>query len=869
MRDLFRNIRQSAAFLLIAAMLITGTNLPVYAAQETIFVETEDADAVMGSEETDAAAKEAAGEDTVEKDTVENRAETSADTIAEELTGGSRVTAYDYIPEGNLKVMKAVMDSRGRVQVSWKKFNGSKYYELYRYVSDYDGKGNEGFKSIFPVKTKKKSYRYNAYDYSASYIYKVVGYTKEGEVCGAYSAVCTPYALTLESRTTGDVDADGCDQGNSALTFTFAHSRGSMLCYEIQRASTQEKKENVWNVIDELQAKEAQVSSYNGEKIKTDSVNAVYYQDRSFTPVAGEYYYYKVSAYVMSSNGEKVYSGISKTLRTKVSLPSPYKCNAYAGENFTSADNGVVTGNVVSVVFNRMKGAESYEIYSSTKPKTGYKKVASISEQDANSKDHWYCGEDGKLVKGWCAVSVTKRVKPETNMYYRVRAVSRNEQGKKVYSAMSDYDDAMTHLMQITDLMAEPAGEENYIEVSFTPVSGADKYYVDRRIYVEGNNTRAWSMVACAKGDTRGDGYRYIVDKKNLQTNKVYEYRVRPACGKLTCTHTPSDRLMTTHITCTEAAARFTVSAISLTTVKVKWEQNKTSVPDAYKLEYGLALNDKNEIISPHKVTIDRSQNSTYFKGRYYLIKEGLIPFRNVYVRYCPVVDGEEQTWSEIKSAMPKPRAITGVTAVYSHAGEGAKLTWDESRDKEVDRYVVERSTSRNFDERYTKRLTGANGTTACRWMDEEEVSSGKTYYYRVAGLYYDSETNSYREGIWSSVKFSKPKEISVIYQNGSNTTKIENGKVYEHKKGFSGTYQIEYLDTNGDKFSPTVSKLTWGTNSGWATITAQKDSEGNHKATIHIDSDTPAGAVIEFWVYTENHSERDGLYKHFYIKVK
>lgn len=867
MKDLFRNIRQSAAFLLIAAMLLTNTRIAVYAAEETIVVENEEADDVPASEDVRASLQEVPDANSSAEFDGDCQTQNSQDRIVEDLTGGTCVTAYDYIPEGNTKIIRATMDNRGRVQISWKKFNRSKYYELYRYVSDYDGRGNAGFRRISPEKTTKCSFRYNGYDYSASYIYKVVGYTKDDEVCGAYTAVCTPYALSLESRTIGVVDTTGCDTAKSALTFSFSHSKGSMISYEIERACAQEKKDGAWVPI-HLRAQDAVVSAYNGEKIKADSIQAVYYQDSSFTPVAGEYYYYRVSAYVMSSTGQKVLSGKSKTLRAKVSFVAPYLCKAHAGERLTSVSGNVTTGNVVSVVFNRIKGAESYEVFSSTKPKTGYKKVATITEQMANSKDHWYYDDNGTPLKGLCVVTITKRMKPETKMYYRVRAVARNEQNKKVYSPMSDYDTAMTHLAQITDLMAEPAGEENYIEISFSPVAGANRYYVDRRFYQEGNNTRAWTTVTCSKPKTKEDGYCYVVDQKKLQTNKEYEYRVRPAYGNLTCTHIANEQLMTTRITCTEASAKFTASAVSLTTVKVKWAQNKSVTPDGYKLQYGHAVNEKNEIVNPVEIRMDRSYNAAYFKGRYYLIKEGLVPFREVYVRYCPVVDGVDQKWSEVKSAMPKPRALTGVKAVYSGEGKGAKLTWDSSLEQEVERYVVERSISKQFDEKYTERLTGAEGTTLCKWVDQQEMSSGKTYYYRVAGLYYDSSTKSYREGNWTTVRFSKPADMSILSKDGDNWTKIANGKTYEEKKGSKNTYKIEFLDTNGAKFSPTVSNLTWGTNSGWASISKQKDTEGNQTAMITIDSNTPEGAVIEFWVYTDNYYEREGLYKHFYIKV-
>lgn len=871
MKELCKHIRQSAAMLLIAVMITSGIVSPVYAAAsgdyggESILVgsDTLTEEEISGEEES--IAGETVSDDKVSPYCGAEESLTGADEAVsyDGMSAEEKLNAPSYIPDGDTGIIKAAMDNRGRVKVSWKKFNGSKYYRLYRYVSDYNGKGTDGFREITSVPTTKKSYRFPAYDYSSSYIFKVVGYDKEHFICGAYSAVCVPYALAVESTST-EIDASGMDKGETTLTFVFAHSKSDKIRYRVERASAEEKKNKQWNFLPEFNGADASVSPYNGDKIKIPSIDAAFYRDETFRPWLGETYYYRISAYVVSSDGNKVSSGVSKAVSTKVSIPAPYMCEAYTDNPHLKDNDPGIGGNTVYVAFNRIQGAESYEIFSSTKPKSGYKKATTVPKLMADSEDNRYYKDDGTFVDGWCVMKVRTNVKPETPMYYRVRAVARNSKNKKVYGAYSAYADATTHMKQITDLTAEAAGEENYIEVSFSSVTGANKYYLDRRVYKEGDNPRAWANVAFEAGKDNGDGYRSIVDKNNLRTNQVYEYRIRPAYGKKTCVHVSTDDLMKVHVTCIDAAAKFTVSAASLTTVRVAWGQNKSVNATAYKLEWGWKLTDKGEIYQPHTATMSRTENASYFKGRYYLIKD-LLPFQNVYVRYCPVVDGVETKWSEIKSAMPVPRVITGVRASYYQSGKGARLTWDKSRDTDVTRYVLERSTRKSFDRQYTETLTGAEGTTDRSFTDDTAMVSGRIYYYRVAGLWYDSETKSYRAGVWSDVTFSRPREIEVIDKNGD--VRLDDGAVREKARGFSGTFAVEYLDSVGEKFVPSVSKLTWGTNSGWASI--QKKDGKEEEVTIKVSSAAPSGTIIEFWVQAENLSESSGLYKRFYIKIK
>jgi len=131
----------------------------------------------------------------------------------------------------------------------------------------------------------------------------------------------------------------------------------------------------------------------------------------------GTTYYFKVKAY------DKV-----GTKRVYGSYSEPTKGKAYLSKPVTYRNDGEY------LRFSKVTGATGYDIYRSTDPNTGYKKV-----KTATSKNLEYTYYYKAKKKTYACYIDDKNYKDETVFYYKVKAY-RKVNGKKVYSSFSDYD---------------------------------------------------------------------------------------------------------------------------------------------------------------------------------------------------------------------------------------------------------------------------------------------------------------------------------------------------------------------------------------------------------------------------------------------
>lgn len=835
------------AFALAFLMGAGNAEIPV-AAQEVIEVISEES---VTAEETDIPAE------------AEEVTQAGVSSTASMLSQESSVTPYDgdEIPAALTSVVRAAMDARGRVRIQWKKFPGAKSYRVFRYEGD---QSTGKFKLIW--EGKGLSCRTQAYSYADSTLYKVQGYAADQSPVDSYSAICAPTALSLSCQSSGIRNEEGLDTGSSVFEFRFTHSQPSVH-YVIRYAeSAADRKAGNWKEI-EFDPAVDDLEPYKGTKVKADSVVAAKFSRNDLVLETGNTYFFKVCAYVYDKDGNRLYSADSAVLKAKALLP-PVECQAVT---YKATKDGMNTNaKSVNIIFSQIEDAFSYEIFSSPKPDGTYQKVKTVKAQTAREESNLFF--DGSSVQSRYSVTrIDKGIKPETMTYFKVRAVKKNAQGTAVRGAFSDPAGVMTHLGNVTDLSLEEAGESNYIRVNFTPVTGADSYNVYRRIY--GDGTTQWSRVAENKKGTLSNGYRYIIDETSLKTGKTYEYRVIPVYKKKECAHSNGENMERAHFTCVESKGKFTLTATSLTSIRVKWKG--TEGAQEYGIRHGYALDEKGDIMLPpysYEVKITPSEYPVNFKKRYYDIEgSGIVqPFKTMYVQYYYVVDGEKH-WSNVKGVAACPGAVSNLKAEYSQNGAGASLTWKAV--KEVEKYIVERSTSKEFREGETVVCTPAGGIKATVFTDHDTLVTGRTYYYRVAGYYFDQSSKTYQTGVYTVIPFSKPREIK-LFQIDSNKNRVSvDGTtitVEKSKKGFTGDFQIDFYNENGNAFTPSVDNVTWRLNSGWASYTNATASDGKPCKRVVIQPEAPSGTIITFQVSTMNKGEYEGeLVKTFSIKIK
>lgn len=101
----------------------------------------------------------------------------------------------------------------------------------------------------------------------------------------------------------------------------------------------------------------------NGKKVSKETITSSYTTSKSFSKMKDKVYTVKARSY-MTWNGKKYYSSWSSICCL----------------NQARITKATVSGNKLNVKWGKVSGATGYEVYVSTKPSSGYKKVATVSK---------------------------------------------------------------------------------------------------------------------------------------------------------------------------------------------------------------------------------------------------------------------------------------------------------------------------------------------------------------------------------------------------------------------------------------------------------------------------------------------------------
>lgn len=210
--------------------------------------------------------------------------------------------------------------------------------------------------------------------------------------------------------------------------------------------------------------------------------------------LTGKRYYYKVRAYILGADGQKVYGEFSKVVSGKPKLDTPAISMAET-----------LSYKSVKITYGKISGANGYVIYRSTKKNSGFKKI-------------------GTVKKGKTTEFTDKKCKTGKKYYYKVRAY-RTVDGKKKYSEYSQAISAKTKL-NTPKLRSVTVTSGDTALLSWKKVSGATGYYIyrcdtkkgkyKRVLHVKGGNV----VQAYLDGQENGKTYYYkikayrTVDKK-------------------------------------------------------------------------------------------------------------------------------------------------------------------------------------------------------------------------------------------------------------------------------------------------------------------------------------------------------------------
>ncbi|MEG0918880.1 MAG: N-acetylmuramoyl-L-alanine amidase [Anaerovoracaceae bacterium] len=261
----------------------------------------------------------------------------------------------------------------------------------------------------------------------ASALAKHYGLTKTGE----FTAPVTPVLLKVTGVNTDSVEAEW-----ETADWTTG--------YEIYRSLT---KDGDYEYVDKVEERR---NTYKDTNLEFD-----------------QEYYYKVRGY-RTFNGEKKYGPYSNIVSGRTKLSTPTGVDAYGSDY----DKSVVK-------WNKVEGAEAYEIYRKTEDTSNYLLVTRV---------------DG-----------TKSSYVDTNMdfnklyYYKVRSVKAGQNGDK----FSDYSKANGARPKTSKPVLSFGKSYTKVRVKWQPVNGADGY----RIYVS-TDDKNYRLVT----DVKGDMDNYLVE---------------------------------------------------------------------------------------------------------------------------------------------------------------------------------------------------------------------------------------------------------------------------------------------------------------------------------------------------------------------
>ena len=337
-----------------------------------------------------------------------------------------------------------------------------------------------------------------------------------------------------------------------------------------------------------------------------------------------------------------------------------------------------VLGTGAKLTWNKVPGAEGYDIYYSDKKDSGYEKVAT-------SKENSY---------------TDKNIKTNSTGYYKVEAY-RYVDGE-VETRISQSIQVKTTIPQVKNVKTKVTAH-NGIQILWDKVTGADGYHVYMSTSKDGNYTNI--------ADCQGEAVTNYT-KSGLTKNTTYYFKVEAYVkedqGKTgALSSVASNKIYLATPTNVKATVK-SYNSIGLTWSKVK-------DADYYWIYSATSKNGKYSKVATVTTTSFTHTNLKFKQSYFYKI-----------VAVNKFTSGELTSGtSSIVTAAPNLTTVTNLKVSQS-TYHSVKLTWNKVSG--ATGYEVYRATSKNG--KYTKVSTVKTNT-----YTNSKLTLGKSYYYKVVAI--------------------------------------------------------------------------------------------------------------------------------------
>ena len=343
-----------------------------------------------------------------------------------------------------------------------------------------------------------------------------------------------------------------------------------------------------------------------------------------------------------------------------------------------------VTVNGTTLTWEADPAAQSYEIYRSTSKSSGFKKIATVT--------------DAQFVDSTAAIAKT--------YYYKVKAIS---------PAGTKFDSGYSSVATVIYACAAPVIQANRDSatgktvISWNKVSGAKSYEVWRATAVDGTYTKVATVQTTAYTDAKA------------AVGVEYYYKVKAIVATKSVYNSQFSGIYMSYAICARPVVKVTVDG---PTGKPTLSWSKITSATGYRIYRKLPTDGDFVVIA--------EQTGTSFL-------DATAPLDTL-CQYRVQAIGADFSCDSAYSDVLSASVALGIPTVKTSLDDGKSvLTWQAVEG--AIKYEIYRSTS-SYSKGYTLYTTVTEGTT----FTDENVSSGKVYYYKVvaSGEVSKSKESSY-----------------------------------------------------------------------------------------------------------------------------
>ena len=557
----------------------------------------------------------------------------------EDHTGVRVSDAFEYIPApSNLQISNRTYSS---ISLQWSPLEGAGGYEIWRAESE-----NGEYAMIETVLGGISYYTDKDVADHKTYYYRVRAYGFSGlnKVYSSFSWTVSAETLTLSAPT--NIKAEPKSYNSVQVTWDEVNDADS---YQVYRSVSKDG---------------------NYVLLRTYNKNTTSMTSQQLA--CGTTYYYKVRAYVEES-GEKYYSDYSEIASATPVLSAPHGVDA-EGSSY----------NTVKISWNKVEGAQFYQVYRSTSTNGKYALLGTYDENTSSS--------------------VSRELACGTTYYYKVRAY-RWSGGERVFSNFSSIVNATPRLSAPQGVTAK-GSSYNTVKISWNKVKGAQFYQVYRSTSINGK----YALLGTYDENTSSSVSR------ELACGTTYYYKVRAYRWS------GGERVFSNFSSIVNATPRLSApqgvdaKGSSYNTVKIGW--NKVEGAQFYQVYRSTSTNGKYALLGTYDENTSSSVSRALACGTTYYYK----------VRAYRWSGGERvfSNFSSIVNATPRLSTPSNVKA-NPQTSSTIKISWNKAEG--ISYYQVYRATSRNG--KYALLGTYDSNTSS---SISRSLKKNTTYYYKVRG---------------------------------------------------------------------------------------------------------------------------------------